>query len=183
MNRVQYLLTKLAEECSETAQRASKAIVFGLDDVQNGQEKSNNTRLVEEFAHIVAYMELLDEEKLMYINTTYMRQEVGKKKEELKKWYQFSVDKGMVEGVNKPPTVITVPIEPHFAGDYRVEYDGRYITLLGKDNRYKQFMFREYQEVFYEEMVLVPVVLEMRGSNPSIQKITDKEIFIDLGIY
>ena len=96
MTREQYLLTKLAEECNETAQRASKAIVFGLDDIQDGQHKDNNTRLVEEFCHIVAYLELLEEEGFMYINRAFMEKEVEKKKEELKKWYQFSVDKGMV---------------------------------------------------------------------------------------
>lgn len=63
MTREQYLLTKLAEECSETAHRASKAIVFGLDDVQKGQHKNNAERLLEKFAHIAAYMELLNDEK------------------------------------------------------------------------------------------------------------------------
>lgn len=98
MTREQYLLTKLAEECSETAQRASKAIVFGLDDIQEGQEKNNNTRLVEEFAHIVAYMELLRDERWIEMNLSFIQAEVDRKKVDLMKWYSFSHDKGMVEG-------------------------------------------------------------------------------------
>lgn len=96
MTREQYLLTKLAEECSEVAQRASKAIVFGINDIQSGQNKDNNTRLVEEFAHIMVYMELLREERFIIMNLDYMESEMDKKRKELEKWYQFSVDKGMV---------------------------------------------------------------------------------------
>ena len=97
MNREQYLLTKLAEECNETAQRASKAIVFGMNDIQEGQYKSNNTRLVEEFSHIVAYMELLIDENSVKMDMDFMKKHVDKKKQELKDWYEYSVNRGCVE--------------------------------------------------------------------------------------
>lgn len=96
MNRLQYLLSKVSEECAETAQRAHKAALFGINDIQPGVEKGDNaTRLIEEFSHIVAYMQLLKIEG--YIPETINWEEVDKKKKELEYWYQFSIEKGQVK--------------------------------------------------------------------------------------
>lgn len=74
----------------------------------------------------------------------------------------------------------SIPIEHHFAGHYRLEYDGKYITLLGWDNNYPIFDFcsGEYSTSEFEEMVLVPCVMEIRNANPFIKEITDKNIII-----
>ena len=77
--------------------------------------------------------------------------------------------------------VIRIPIEPHFAGDYTLEYDGKYITLFGKDNRYEGFRFSDDQPIWYEEMVLIGCVLEVRKATPTIKEVTDTEIMVDLG--
>lgn len=45
MNNREYLLTCLAEECMEVAQRATKAIRFGLQEIQPGQPHTNAERL------------------------------------------------------------------------------------------------------------------------------------------
>lgn len=78
-------------------------------------------------------------------------------------------------------SVIHIPTRPHFAGDYRLEYDGKYITLLGKDNRYEGFRFADDQEALYEEMVLISCVVEARKATPTIKEVTDKYIAVDLG--
>ena len=59
MNDTEHLLTVLAEECSETAQRATKAIRFGLTEVQPEQSEDNRRRLEREYSEIVAVAELL----------------------------------------------------------------------------------------------------------------------------
>jgi hypothetical protein len=64
MNNTEHLLTILSEECVETAQRVSKAIRFGLTEVQEGQHLNNAERLVYEFNDIVAVMELLHEKRI-----------------------------------------------------------------------------------------------------------------------
>jgi hypothetical protein len=69
MNRLQYLLVKLAEECSETAQRCAKALCFGIEEVQPGQPEDNRRRLEREFGEAVAVFEMLgfkihDEDKV-----------------------------------------------------------------------------------------------------------------------
>lgn len=78
--------------------------------------------------------------------------------------------------------VIHIPIEPHFAGDYRLEYDSKYVVLFGKDKRYKAYAFGKLEGDFnYEEMILDSLVAEVRNANPKIKKVTDKHIEIDLG--
>ena len=74
------------------------------------------------------------------------------------------------------PRVIRIPILSNYGGGYRLEYDGKYITLYGKDKGYK-CMFGDD----YEEMVLIPVVEEIRNAEPEIIETTDMEIVVSLG--
>lgn len=60
MNKTQYLLAKLAEESVEVAQRALKAQVFGVEEVQPGQALDNTQRLIGEFTDLVAVYEMLN---------------------------------------------------------------------------------------------------------------------------
>jgi hypothetical protein len=76
--------------------------------------------------------------------------------------------------------VIRIPIEPHFAGDYRLEYDGKYVTLYGKDNRYDMEGLFGAPKGTYDEMVLIPVIEEIRNANPKIIEVTDTEIVVSL---
>ena len=62
MNKREYLLTKLIEECLEVAQRATKALTFGVDEVQPGQNLTNFERLNGEWNDLLATAELLTEE-------------------------------------------------------------------------------------------------------------------------
>jgi hypothetical protein len=76
--------------------------------------------------------------------------------------------------------VIRIPIEPHFAGGYRLEYDGKYVTLFGKDRNYPGFKLLSEEEDWYEEMILIPVVVERRNICPKIISVDDK--WISVGI-
>jgi hypothetical protein len=59
MNRTEHLLTCAAEECNEVAQRVSKALRFGLLEVQPGQPLTNAERIIQEFHDLFAVMEML----------------------------------------------------------------------------------------------------------------------------
>lgn len=59
MNRTEHLLSCLAEECAEVVQRASKALRFGLSEVQPGQEFTNQQRLWHELNDLAGVAELL----------------------------------------------------------------------------------------------------------------------------
>ncbi len=59
MTREEHLLTIVAEECNEVAQRATKALRFSLEEVEPGQEYTNKERLFQEFEDLVAAMKML----------------------------------------------------------------------------------------------------------------------------
>lgn len=50
----EHLLVCLAEECSEVVQRITKALGFGLDEVQPGQEFTNSQRIGQELIDVAA---------------------------------------------------------------------------------------------------------------------------------
>lgn len=56
MNRLEHLLTCVAEECTEVGQRATKALRFGLDEVQPGQDLNNWDRILVEYFDLVSVL-------------------------------------------------------------------------------------------------------------------------------
>ena len=60
MNRTEHLLFKLAEECAEVTQEASKAAIFGMDEVMPGQPLTNRERVIKELNDIWAIVEMLE---------------------------------------------------------------------------------------------------------------------------
>jgi hypothetical protein len=65
MTRTEHLLTILAEECNEVAQRVSKTLRFGPKEIQPGQEYSNASRVLTELADLEAIVELLVDAKVL----------------------------------------------------------------------------------------------------------------------
>jgi hypothetical protein len=94
MTKEQLLLTILGEECNETAQRASKAIRFGMDEVQEGQSLTNAQRIIYEFNDIVGTMEFLYGERL--IPNPYDTVAAGLKKVKIQKWLDYSKECGVL---------------------------------------------------------------------------------------
>lgn len=62
MNKIEHLLTIVAEECVEVAQRATKALRFGLKETQEGHTETNAERLRQEFADLQATLRYLSVE-------------------------------------------------------------------------------------------------------------------------
>jgi NTP pyrophosphatase (non-canonical NTP hydrolase) len=60
MNSTEHLLTKLMEECAEVTQEASKASIFGLQEVMPGQPLTNRDRVLKELNDVWAMCEMLD---------------------------------------------------------------------------------------------------------------------------
>ena len=91
MHEEQYLLTCLAEECGEVAQRCTKALRFGINEIQPGQDATNYARLWGELCDLQAVAEMLSE-KMGYGHT--VREEIEAKKERVKKFMMYSRDLG-----------------------------------------------------------------------------------------
>ena len=94
MNRLQYLLQVLQEECDETSQRASKASRFTLEEIQHGQNHTNAERLVYEFNDLFAVMEMLHDEG--YISKIIDRDAIKKKKKKIEFFIEYSRKLGTV---------------------------------------------------------------------------------------
>lgn len=95
MNREQFLLLKLAEECTEVGQRAMKQIQFGRDEAQVGQPLTNGQRLRDEVIDLFSMVELLHEslEIPTWSEEEYI-QSFLKKREKLQKYVDLSVKLG-----------------------------------------------------------------------------------------
>lgn len=55
------LLTILAEECCEVGQRVSKALRFGIDEVQPEQDLTNADRIMLELGDIMAVIDFMED--------------------------------------------------------------------------------------------------------------------------
>ena len=90
MNRTEHLLVKLAEECAEVAQRATKALRFGLLEVQPGQPLNNAERLVGELTDLYAVIDLLAKEGAISAETL----DLEPKRARIEKYLAYSASLG-----------------------------------------------------------------------------------------
>jgi hypothetical protein len=89
MNRLQYLLMKLAEESSEITQISLKTAQFGYDSSWNGSP-TNIEHCHKELDDLMAAIEMLNEE--FDFGYAFDREAIDAKKAKVNKFYQISVD-------------------------------------------------------------------------------------------
>jgi hypothetical protein len=104
VNKQQFLLIKLAEECAEVSQRALKQIQFGKDERQKdhapvagiqAESKSNSERLRDEILDFSVMVHLLQKESEITAWTNREFREAKKKKlEKLQKFLDLSASLG-----------------------------------------------------------------------------------------
>ena len=98
MNRLQLLLNKLAEECSEESQIALKTQQFGLHEICPGLEYTNMQRMHQELDDIQASIEMLNEEfEFCYVPN---RERIEAKKLKVNEYAAYAETLGMVDNVN-----------------------------------------------------------------------------------
>jgi NTP pyrophosphatase (non-canonical NTP hydrolase) len=116
LNKEQYLLTQLQEECAEVAQRASKAIRFGLYEKQPGQDKTNFDRLREEIVDLLTVVHYLEEiiNNVIIMPTDKglvdLAQMMAAKRAKIEKYMEYSIDIGVLESEikNEEPSVFKI---------------------------------------------------------------------------
>ena len=98
MNKRDYLLECLAEECAEVQHIKSKIIRFGLDDIHPITKIENRKQLVDELVDLVAVMNLfLDEDSESREMYEYnIIEKIQLKEKKLKKYMQYSESKGIL---------------------------------------------------------------------------------------
>jgi hypothetical protein len=91
MNRREHLLTILGEEGVEVSQRCSKALRFGLDEVQPGQELTNAQRIRGEYIDLLAVMRMLVEEGAIEpLTDPSFMQAMEDKRQKVEKFLEYS---------------------------------------------------------------------------------------------
>ena len=89
MNKTDYLLTVMAEECAEVQKVACKALRFGLDDINPATKKTNLEELQHEVNDLLAVLRLLDIKN----DEDVQQQKVAK----LVYWMRYSETRGKLE--------------------------------------------------------------------------------------
>lgn len=92
MTEADHLLLKLMEECNEVAQRASKAIQFGMDEVEPEKAEDNRTRLIGEFIDLLAVWEMLESLGVVSMPAhDHFRRAITDKKQKVKRFRQYAL--------------------------------------------------------------------------------------------
>jgi hypothetical protein len=98
VTRTEHLLVILMEECAEVAHRASKALRFGLAEVQPGQPLRNAKRIEHEFIDLVAAWDMLQASHPFDLcGTGEFRVRVETKKAKVEEFLAFSAGLGTVD--------------------------------------------------------------------------------------
>lgn len=90
MNVKEYLLTQAASECNEVAHRITKAMQFGMDEVQEGQGQTNAERIVSEFYDLIAAMQMLQDRGLIKVDREQMDKAIKAKIAKVNHYMKFA---------------------------------------------------------------------------------------------
>lgn len=89
MNVQEHLLIIVMEECNELAQRCSKALRFGLHEVQPGQQYNNAERIQEEYADLIGAIRMLSE-TMDFSLDSLSEVAINEKKLKIKKFMEYA---------------------------------------------------------------------------------------------
>lgn len=96
LTETEHIIAILSEECDEVSQRALKALRFGVDDIQAGQELTNKERLIYELCDLMAVVEMLQEIDVLPSNI-FKRETIFKKKMKVAKYMEYAKGVGTLK--------------------------------------------------------------------------------------
>lgn len=96
MNRSENLLVTTAEECAEIQQAISKGLRFGLQNKKCKEPfTSNEAEILKEYYHLVAMVEMLQDEGCLRVLSEEEQQAIKKeKKYNVESWMETSRNNG-----------------------------------------------------------------------------------------
>lgn len=94
MSKVQYLLTKIAEESSEVAQIALKTQQFGVSEEMPNQPFTNLERFLQEWTDLNAVVAMLGDELLT--DFSLRSRDIANKREKVEHYMEYSQSLGLV---------------------------------------------------------------------------------------
>lgn len=97
LNKEQYLLTQLGSEGCEVSHRCSKAIQFGLAEVQDGQTQDNHDRLRDEIMDFVGTLVMLEEAGILSFEGFDESTAIDAKRAKVEKYMEYARKQGTLE--------------------------------------------------------------------------------------
>jgi hypothetical protein len=94
MNKTEHLLVILSEECAELSKEVSKALRFGLDDFEPGQNLTNREKIVNEFNDLYAVFTMLVEQGVFNDRRLLSKDAIEKKKQKVLQYMKYSENAG-----------------------------------------------------------------------------------------
>jgi hypothetical protein len=94
MNKEEYLLVCLSEECSEVSQAIDKVLKFGSKNTGPGLTKNNIELVCEEVNDFLGALALVQE---VFPNVVIDPIKINKKANKIKKYYKYSKEIGIVK--------------------------------------------------------------------------------------
>lgn len=106
MTRTQHLLVILMKDATKVAQRVSKALLFGVEEVQPGQTLTNGERVTMGFIDLLAAFEMAAEDGAVpFVHQPAFQENVAiiAKREKVEVFLKFSSARGLVDGETPEP--------------------------------------------------------------------------------
>lgn len=94
MNRMQYLVGVLGEECNEIGKLCSKSQRFGLNSVNPETGLSNHEAICDEINDALAVIQELNKEFNLGFKIDH--EKIEKKKRKMEKYVQYSIEAGLI---------------------------------------------------------------------------------------
>ncbi len=117
MNKQEYLLACLSEECAEVQQLVGKMLRFGVTDAHpDGKHPTNDILLGKELNDILAILDMLEDAGI-YIPDLYNPEEIAKKRAKVEFFMTYSRERGVLKDV---------PLNPDKDRFYADPYNWRY---------------------------------------------------------
>ena len=90
MEASDHILKKITEECSEVIKEICKAELFGMQDYEPNQTLSNQEKIQNELADLLAVVEMACERGILFDYEIFNRYKIDSKKEKVMKWLRYS---------------------------------------------------------------------------------------------
>jgi len=91
----EHLLQKVSEECVEVSKEISKALLFGLEDVEPKGINTNREKIQNELADLLGVVELLTDKGILNKSEIFHKNKISIKKLKVLDWMKYSIDKGI----------------------------------------------------------------------------------------
>lgn len=101
MNKLEYILTLVQEECAELSQRAAKIQRFGLDNIGPGKTETNIELLEQEAIDVMTTLSMLDSylgnPMAMFNDPKIFEIAMGDKLKKIAKYMDYSREIGLLQ--------------------------------------------------------------------------------------